>query len=100
MSVAERSRDAMDAHHLEAVLDCFVEDYRSEQPAHPGRGFGGRDQVRANWSATFTGVPDFSAELVARSHDGVQEWSQWRWNGTRPAGAKRGRTAPSGCCNA
>ena len=83
MSVAERLRDAMNGHDLEALLDCFIEDYRSEQPAHPGRGFGGRDQVRANWSAIFKGVPDFSAELVAHSHDGAQEWSEWRWSGTR-----------------
>lgn len=83
MCVAERLRDAMNAHDLEAFLDCFSEDYRSEQPVHPGRGFGGRDQVRANWSSIFQGVPDFSADLVAHIHDEAQEWSEWRWTGTR-----------------
>ncbi len=83
MCVAERLRDAMNAHDLEAFLDCFHEDYKSEQPAHPGRGFGGREQVRANWSSIFQGVPDFAAELLGHTHDEAQEWSEWRWTGTR-----------------
>ncbi len=83
MSLAIRLRDAMNAHDLEAFLDCFHEDYRSEQPAHPGRGFGGREQVRANWSTIFAGVPDFSAELLGSCQAEGQEWSEWRWTGTR-----------------
>ena len=83
MVVAIRLRDAMNAHDLEAFLDCFHEDYRSEQPAHPGRGFGGREQVRANWSAIFAGVPDFSARLLGHCQDEDREWSEWRWTGTR-----------------
>ncbi|GAB3193538.1 hypothetical protein GCM10027261_09160 [Geodermatophilus arenarius] len=86
MLLAIRLRDAMNAHDLEAFLDCFHEDYRSEQPAHPGRGFAGREQVRANWSAVFAGVPDFSATLLGHCQDGDREWSEWRWTGTR-AGA-------------
>ena len=83
MVVAIRLRDAMNAHDLEAFLDCFHEDYRSEQPAHPGRGFGGREQVGANWSAIFAGVPDFSARLLGYCQGEDQEWSEWRWTGTR-----------------
>jgi ketosteroid isomerase-like protein len=83
MVVVIRLRDAMNAHDLEAFLDCFHEDYRSEQPAHPGRGFGGREQVRTNWSAIFAGVPDFSAELLGHCQDDDREWSEWRWTGTR-----------------
>ncbi len=83
MCVAERLRDVMNTHDLEAFLDCFHEDYKSEQPAHPGRGFGGREQVRANWSSIFQGVPDFAAELLSHMHDEAQEWSEWRWAGTR-----------------
>lgn len=83
MVVALRLRDAMNAHDLETFLDCFHEDYRSEQPAHPGRGFGGREQVRANWSAIFAGVPDFSAKLLSYCQDEDREWSEWRWTGTR-----------------
>lgn len=86
MSVATRLNDAMNAHDLEAFLDCFHEDYRSEQPVHPGRSFGGRAQVRTNWSQIFAGVPDFSATLVRDCHGDDEEWSEWHWTGTHPDG--------------
>jgi ketosteroid isomerase-like protein len=83
VSVAMRLRDAINAHDVEAMLDCFHEDYTSEQPVHPGRSFTGRAQVRANWSTIFEAVPDFAAELVTASSDEDREWSEWRWAGTR-----------------
>lgn len=86
MAVATRLHEAMNAHDLEAFLDCFHEDYRSEQPVHPGRGFGGREQVRANWSTIFAAVADFAAELLAHCAGDEQEWSEWRWTGTRADG--------------
>ena len=87
MAVTTRLRDAMNNHDLEAFLDCFHEDYRSEQPVHPGRRFGGRDQVRTNWSAIFSGVGDFAADLVSYCQGEGREWSEWRWTGTRPDGS-------------
>jgi ketosteroid isomerase-like protein len=87
MAVTTRLRDAMNDHDIEAFLDCFHEDYRSEQPVHPGRGFGGREQVRANWSSIFAGVRDFAADLLAHCQDESQEWSEWRWTGTRQDGS-------------
>lgn len=87
MAVTTRLHDAMNAHDLAAFLDCFHSDYRSEQPVHPGRGFGGREQVRTNWSAIFAGIPDFSAALLAHSEDEGREWSEWRWTGTRTDGS-------------
>lgn len=86
MTVAARLQDAMNAHDVEAFVDCFHEDYQSEQPIHPGRGFGGREQVRANWSAIFSGIPDFTAELRSAGGDEQQEWSEWRWRGRRRDG--------------
>lgn len=88
MGVAQRLRDAMNAQDLEAMLDCFHEDYSSEQPVHPGRSFAGRDQVRANWTDIFQATPDFAAELVTDSHDEGREWSEWRWTGTRQDGSR------------
>lgn len=88
MTVVTRLRDAMNAHDLEAFLDCFHHDYRSEQPVHPGRGFGGREQVRANWSAIFASVPDFAVELRGQCEGEGREWSEWRWTGTRSDGTK------------
>lgn len=87
MSVSARLHDAMNAHDLDAFLDCFHHDYRSEQPVHPGRGFGGRDQVQANWSAIFASVSDFRAELLGHSEEETREWSEWRWTGTREDGS-------------
>jgi len=87
MSVATRLCDAMNAHDLEAFLDCFHEDHPSEQPVHPGRGFGGRDQVRTNWSSIFAGIPDFAANLRSRCLGDGQAWSEGRWPGTRPDGS-------------
>jgi ketosteroid isomerase-like protein len=84
--VAERLKAAMNAHDIDALVGCFADDYDSEQPAHPDRAFRGRDQVRANWSSVFDGVPDFEAELLAAARSGEVEWSEWRWRGTQADG--------------
>jgi limonene-1,2-epoxide hydrolase len=81
--VVERLQQAMNRHDLEAFVDCFDPDYRSEQPVHPNRGFGGREQVEKNWSALFEGIPDFHAELLATATEGDKVWSEWHWTGTR-----------------
>jgi ketosteroid isomerase-like protein len=81
--VIERVHHAMNQHDLEAVLACLDPDYRSEQPAHPNRGFGGREQVEKNWAAMFGGMPDFHAELLATAVEGETAWTEWRWTGTR-----------------
>jgi hypothetical protein len=61
----------------------FSPDCRSEQPAHPNRGFGGRAQVEKNWAALFSGISDFHGELVATSAEGDTVWAEWRWSGTQ-----------------
>ena len=76
----------MNAHDLEAFLDCFQEEYESEQPAHPDRAFRGREQVRSNWSSVFDGVPDFRSELLRSTSDGDAIWSEWHWQGTQSDG--------------
>src|SRR3954469_7771595 len=86
--VSERLAAAINAHDMDAFVDCFRDDYRSEQPAHPDRAFGGREQVRENWSAIFAGVPDFSSELLGATAAGDMEWSEWRWRGTQADGAR------------
>ena len=81
-AVATALAEAMNARDIEAFVSLFAPDYDSRQPAHPDRAFVGREQVRANWSAVFAGVPDFRAELVATSVDGDTLWTEWRWSGT------------------
>ena len=81
-TVLERLREAQNGRDLDAMLECFDPDYRSEQPAHPNRGFGGKEQVRKNWSSMFESFPDFEAELVRHSSDGDVVWGEWRWRAT------------------
>ena len=93
--VLDRLVAAMNAHDLDAAASFFHEDYRSEQPAHPGRAFVGRAQMRANWEAMFEGIPDFHAEICRSVQDGDTTWTEWRWSGARSDGqafAMRGVT--------
>lgn len=77
---------AMNDHDLDGMVALFHPDYDSRQPAHPGRAFVGRDRVRANWGAMFTGIPDFRAELVRTAQDDEMNWCEWVWSGTRADG--------------
>jgi steroid delta-isomerase-like uncharacterized protein len=86
--VLERLHRAMNEHDVEAFLANVDADYRSEQPAHPERAFGGREQVRENWQAIFQGVPDFRAELIRSAVDGERVWAEWGWHGTRTDGSR------------
>ena len=74
---------AVNAHDLDALSVLFHPDYESRQPAHPGRAFVGRSQMRANWAAMFDGVPDVRAELSRMVQDGDTTWCEWTWSGTR-----------------
>jgi ketosteroid isomerase-like protein len=87
--VMNRLLAAMNAHDIDAFVDCFSPEYRSEQPAHPSRAFRGSDQVRENWQSVFAGVPDFRAELIVSSEagDGDVEIGEWRWSGTHVDGS-------------
>lgn len=78
---------AINDHDLDRMVALFHPDYDSRQPAHPGRTFTGREQVRANWGAMFGGVPDFRAEVVRSAQDGDTNWTEWAWHGTRTDGA-------------
>lgn len=87
-AVLERLHTAMNQHELEAFLACFDPNYRSEQPVHPDRGFGGIDQVRKNWSTLFAAIPDFRAELLRTAVEGEAVWSEWDWQGTHQDGTR------------
>jgi ketosteroid isomerase-like protein len=87
-AMVERLRVATNAHDLEAVVSCFAADYRNETPAHPERGFTGRDQVRRNWEEIFAAVPDVTAEVVRGAVDGDTAWTEWEHRGTRTDGSQ------------
>ena len=84
--VVERLVSAINLHDLEAAAALFHEEYRSEQPAHPGRAFMGRAQMHANWAAMFAGIPDCHAESISSVDEGNTTWSEWSWTGNRTDG--------------
>jgi ketosteroid isomerase-like protein len=91
--MAEHTEDFVDrlvaatnAHDIDALVDCFAEDYSNETPLHPARNFRGRDQVRRNWEQIFGFVPDVRAEVTRRAADGDTVWTEWEMSGTRRDG--------------
>ena len=85
-AVLDRLTGAQNAHDLEAMLACFHEDYRSEQPLFPARTFQGIDQVRANWSALLDAIPDFHADIVRAAVDRDTVFVEIHWTGTKADG--------------
>ncbi len=88
LTVIERLHHAQNQRDLEAFLDCFTPDYQSEQPCHPDRAFGSRDQVGKNWSSIFTNVPDFRSDMLGSVTQGDRVWTEWHWYGTRVDGTR------------
>ncbi len=86
VAVLDRLLAATNAHEVDSVAACFAEDYRNETPAHPPRGFTGRQQVRANWSQILASVPDLRARVLRRAIDGAELWTEWEMDGTRVDG--------------
>jgi ketosteroid isomerase-like protein len=85
--MVDRLVAATNAHDIDAVVACFTPDYRNETPAHPARGFVGRDQVRRNWTQIFAAVPDIKADVVRSASEGDTAWTEWEMRGTRPDGS-------------
>jgi ketosteroid isomerase-like protein len=82
-AVIDRLTAAQNEHDLEAMLACFHEDYRSEQPLFPAGTFQGVDQVRANWSALLGAIPDFHSEILRSAVDGDTVFMEVHWTGTK-----------------
>jgi len=82
----DRLLAATNAHDLDALAACFADDYENATPAHPGRSFRGREQVRRNWEQIFAHVPDIRAEVVRRATSGDTVWTEWDMTGTRGDG--------------
>ena len=87
-AVVERLVRVTNAHDLNALVECFTDDYRNETPVHPGRSFIGREQVRANWSQIFAAVPDVESELLGCVVHGDTVWSEMEMRGTRRDGVR------------
>ncbi|MCU1503604.1 MAG: hypothetical protein JWM12_2958 [Ilumatobacteraceae bacterium] len=87
-ALVDRLCRATNAHDLDGVVACFAEEYRNDTPAHPERGFVGREQVRRNWEEIFAAVPDVVAELLRCAADGDVVWSEWEHRGHRLDGTE------------
>jgi ketosteroid isomerase-like protein len=85
--VTSRIVEAIGAHDLDRLVACFAVDVHSETPAHPGRDFVGRDQVRRNWTQIFGAVPDIEADVIRATSDGSTEWTELEFHGHRRDGS-------------
>ncbi len=86
LATIERLKKAINAHDIDAMVACFHPEVRSEQPAHPARGFRGSQDVYKNWTMIFAGVPDISAEILRTAMCDDTAWVDWRWSGMRRDG--------------
>jgi ketosteroid isomerase-like protein len=86
--ILARFIDTANRHDPDAMLSCFVEDYRAEYPAHPSRDFQGREQVRVIHNKLFAGVPDLTVESLRTAVDGDTLWAELEWRGTRRDGSR------------
>ena len=87
-SLVARLNAATNAHDLEAIVACFSPSYENVTPAHPERGFVGRDQVRKNWEQILAFIPDLTTEVVREVSNGDTIWTEWEHRGTRRDGTK------------
>ncbi len=86
MVTIDRLAGATNAHDIDGLVDCFEPGYRNDTPAHPARGFTGREQVRANWRQIFSAVPDLHASVLRSAVAGDTVWTEWEMTGTRHDG--------------
>ena len=77
---------SVNGHDLEGLVNCFADDYVNQTPAHPQRGFRGREQVRRNWTQIFGTIPDIQARVPGTAVDGQTLWTEWEMSGTRADG--------------
>jgi ketosteroid isomerase-like protein len=77
---------SVNGHDLEGLVNCFAVDYVNQTPAHPPRGFRGREQVRRNWTQIFGTIPDIQARVPRTAVDGQTLWTEWEMSGTRADG--------------
>jgi SnoaL-like domain len=74
-------RDALNDHDAVGLATQFSPTYRSEQPAHPNRGYSGPDTLTSIWADLFHAVPDLTVDVLTEAVDGPTVWVEWHWQG-------------------
>ena len=67
--------DAFNTHDIESLIECFDENYYSEQPVHPDRTFQGQEQVKKYWASNFNEMSNFSAQLSSYAISNNSIWA-------------------------
>src|SRR6478736_902254 len=79
---------ATNDHDLDRMVSCFSSGYVNETPAHPARGFVGREQVRTNWQQIFAAVPDLHATVLRSAVAPDAVWAEMEMSGVRRDGSR------------
>ncbi len=87
-SVLLKMEAAINAHDIDAFVNCFALDFVGEHPVHPERNLIGAEQVRKNWTALFAQVPDIQAKLITHTIADELGWSEWHWQGNQTNGTE------------
>ena len=77
--VLDRLLATINAHDVDGVAACFVEDYTCEWPAHPNLSFTGRGTVRSNQVKRFEQRPTVQAEILNSVVVDDEVWSEWHF---------------------
>jgi ketosteroid isomerase-like protein len=81
-AVIQRLYDAVQRRDLDALMACFDESYRSEQPLHPDAPPRDRAHVETTWSRPLRDVRDLQVDLLSWIAGDTTIWTEWRWRGT------------------
>jgi len=79
-TLLEQLRDSQNRRDVKAMSECFDPGYQGEQPAHPNRGFGGKEQVGKNLSTCSRAFPTSRPSCYVTAPTGV--WGEWNWRAT------------------
>jgi ketosteroid isomerase-like protein len=71
----------MNSRDIEAMIENFTTDYRSEQPLQPDREFTGRAGIQQTWRSRFDEFDEFHAEVRQCIVEGNCAWVEWHWRG-------------------
>jgi ketosteroid isomerase-like protein len=85
-AVVRRLVDAINAHDLDAMVDCFAPDFVADHPITPEHSVTSDVNVRQNWTQIFATVPDISWQVQRHVVVGDTVWAEAQQRGTMANG--------------